>query len=148
MRIFAAALAACAIVVSAFVLGRTTATQVAEAQFIPFSHFQCYQTNTPTTFKGIHVVLTDQFGTTKTVLQRPNLFCAPVKKQLVNMKPHLVKGAADHLLCYPEETTSKTLVRQVENQLGFSTIRDLKPQWLCVPTHKYETSIKMLPRKK
>jgi len=137
MRMLAAAVAACA-VVSAFVLGRTTATQVAEAQVAPFSHFQCYQTNTPTTFKPIPVVLTDQFGTSKALLQRPNLFCAPVRKQLVNTQPHPFKGAADHLLCYPEENASKTLVRRVENQLGISMIRDLAPRWLCVPTHKYE----------
>ena len=140
MRVIQTTLVAAA-VVAAFVIGRETSTpssRVAQAQVPSFSHFQCYQTASPTTFKPVGVVLYDQFGTSKHVLGRPNLFCAPAKKELIGMQPHKFAGAADHLLCYPESGDGRTLLRRVENQLGVSQIRDLIPRWLCVPTHKYE----------
>jgi hypothetical protein len=140
MRLFGATLVAFA-VIAAFVIGRETGTsssRVAEAQLPPFSHYQCYQTNTPTNFKPVPVVLKDQFGVSKAVLQPPNMFCAPAQKQLIGVQPHKFAGPADHLLCYPEKGAAKTLVRRVENQLGVSMVRDLLPRWLCVPTRKYE----------
>jgi hypothetical protein len=140
MRFIGAAFVAFA-VVSAFVIGRETGTsssRVAEAQVPSFSHFQCYQTTTPTNFKPVAVVLKDQFGTSKAVLQTPNMFCAPTLKKLVGMNPHKFTGVADHLLCYPEKNPPKMVLRKVENQLGMSAVRNLAPRWLCVPTHKYE----------
>ncbi len=144
MRVFGAALVAVA-VVTAFAIGRETSTsssRVAEAQVPPFTHFQCYLTTTPTTFKPVPVLIKDQFGVMKAALQRPNLFCAPANKRLVSGEPHTFAGAADHLLCYPEDLPGKSLLRKVENQLGVTVIRNLQPRWLCLPTHKYEPASK------
>jgi hypothetical protein len=137
MRFIAAALAACAIV-AAFAIGRATGpSNIAQAQVNVFTHFQCYQTTTPTNFKPVTVELKDQFGVSKAELQTPNMFCAPVTKKLIGMDPHKVAGRTDHLLCYPEKNPPKMVLRKVENQLGMSVVRNLNPRWLCVPTFKY-----------
>ncbi|HEY4442051.1 MAG TPA: hypothetical protein VGN14_16455 [Candidatus Elarobacter sp.] len=127
-------------VIAAFVIGRATSTspeRVAEAQVPSLSHFECYQTTTPTTFKPVTVVLRDQFGPMKTILGRPNMLCAPTRKELIGQAPHKFAGPADHLLCYPEDAAPKAALRHTDNQIGPSIIRNLQPRWLCVPTHKF-----------
>jgi hypothetical protein len=139
MKRFLGMLSIMAVVVTAFLAGRLSAPPtIASAQPAPgqqFSHFKCYQTSVKLE-KPAEVVLRDQFGTSKMVLNFADLFCAPVEKRLVNAKPLPVPGPADHLMCYRGEAPAVSQTRPFINQLQRGEVRVLTPRYLCVPTWK------------
>jgi hypothetical protein len=140
MRFIRVTLAALALA-GAFVAGRTAATPptAADAQVPQLSHFRCYTANfTATTAGEVPVALRDQFGTSESVVTRPELFCAPVMKRLLKTKPQQFPQPADHLTCYLAPGKMLGIVRTGSNQLGHVQVRDLTPRLLCVPTNKDE----------
>jgi hypothetical protein len=159
MRFTSTAFAA-AVVTAAFVAGRVTgmqSPQLASAQptvaspgvifaTVPpdggvggapgmFSHFKCYQTAVKLP-KPANVLLSDQFGTSRMQLIYADLFCTPVKKQLIGANPLPVPGPADHLLCYRGEAPPVAQTRLIANQLQRAEIQITLPRYLCVPTWK------------
>ena len=139
MRRLLSMFAIAGVALAAFLAGRVSAPPtIASAQPVPgqqFSHFKCYQTSVKLD-KPAEVVLRDQFGTSKMVLNWADLFCAPVQKRLVSGQPLTPPGPADHLMCYRGEAPAVNQIRPFINQLQRGEVRVLTPRYLCVPTWK------------
>jgi hypothetical protein len=141
MRIIRISLVVLALV-GTFIAGHATAIAPApaDAQGMAFSHFRCY---TSAFWRpagvSVPVQLHDQFATEETIVEKPELFCTPVMKKLLQTKPNTFAGPADHLTCYLTRPGKMIgVARSAENQLGKLLVRDLTPRMLCVPTRKDE----------
>lgn len=154
MRVMSTMLVAAAIT-GAFVAGRSTVPQpmqIAGAQTaatpagvaqpvdgaaaVQLSHFKCYLTSVAAPQPQRLVQLQDQFGTQQTPIGPADMFCAPVKKTLLNAHPLPIPGPADHLLCYRIKEMPMNVPRPIWNQLQKTTIKVMPSQRLCVPTFK------------
>jgi hypothetical protein len=103
-------------------------------------HFKCYgvsvPTGAPTPYKGVEVMLQDQFTDTprRFSVKKPRLLCNPVDKNGEG-----TKNDDGHLLCYKVKPAKGELKHQkrvgvyVANQFGGLQLDTKKEELLCMP---------------
>jgi Calx-beta domain/CARDB len=94
-------------------------------------HFKCYQAKGEP-LHPTEVTLTDQFGTSESVVRRPVLLCTPVSKN-----DEGIQRPDQHLVCYqikPREPVRRSI--RVGNQFGLASLRVKRAETLCAPSTK------------
>lgn len=129
-----------ALIASAFLIGRMSASAPAVASIIPqvttFSHFECYTAKFGMAPQA-QVQLTDQFQTYQTGIGPPQLFCTPVTKKVISGRNYRVPTPADHLTCYAIQGPQINQTRPYANQfVKLDNVNVGLPNLLCLPTHK------------
>ena len=127
-------------VLTAFVLGRVTASPTPAEAAVPyartFSHFECYSAKFQSQFGGATVLLTDQFQQFQTGVGPPQLFCTPVTKKVLSGPNMRVPAPADHLTCYTIQGPTLQQTRPYADQFEMGQVTVGTPTMLCLPTHK------------